>query len=407
MDIRQLKEQGLSIRAISRRTGLDRKTIRRALDKARPPHPAKRHKPSKLDPFKPYLQTRLQDYPELTTKRLFEEIQEQGFDGGYTIVKDHVQTIRPKKDPIAVLRFETPPGHQAQIDWGEFGYVTIDGIRHKLYLFAIALGYSRMRYIEFTLDTQTSSLLQCHLNAFAYFGGYTKEMLYDNMKQVVIQRNPQTGTIKWNPTFEAFTTHFGITPRLCRPYRAQTKGKIERSIGYVRTDFFEGRKFTSLQDINTQGIQWCDKVNDLPHRTTGIRPRIALQDEPLLSVADASPYVITRRHYRIVSRECYVQFEGNSYSVPWKNAHRDAVLEVRENKLTIIVEGTPVAIHRIVRGPGRRIKDERHFDGLRDALGVQRKKARPVMDWTPAYEVVTRPLDEYERTLEEFLEETT
>jgi transposase len=406
MDIRQLREQGLGIRAISRRLGISRKTVRKALAQDRPPERQRRTKPSKLDPYKPYLQQRLQDYPELTAKRLLEEIQGQGFTGGYSILKDYVTTIRPKKEPIAVLRFETPPGHQAQVDWAEFGHVVIDNIKFKLYLFSMVLGYSRMRYIEFTLDTRTPTLLQCHLNAFNYFGGYTNEILYDNMSTIVDPRSLNSGSIKWNPTFEMFSKHFGFTPRLCRPYRAQTKGKTERVIGYVRTDFFEGREFMSLQDINSQGRTWCDKVNDEPHRETHIAPRVALKDEPLNQLSNVPEYVVTRKHYRIVSRECYVSFEGNRYSVPWKYAYKNAVLEVQENRLTIKVDGTPVAVHQIVRGPGRRVKDPRHFEGLSEALGGRRKKVRPVMDWTPVHEVVTRPLEEYERTLEEFVEES-
>lgn len=241
MDIRQLHKQGLSIRAISRRLGINRKTVRKALNQDHPPGRQKRRKPSQLDPFKPYIETRLRDYPELTAKRILEEIRDQGFAGGYTIVKDFVAGIRPQKDPIAVLRFETPPGHQAQVDWGEFGTVILDGIEHKLYLFSMILGYSRARYIEFTLDITTPTLLQCHLNAFRFFGGYPKEILYDNMKQVVLEYNPDYHKILWNPSFMAFANHFGFTPRTCRPYRAQTKDYVSHCITSELSDVFSVR----------------------------------------------------------------------------------------------------------------------------------------------------------------------
>lgn len=407
MDTRQLHEQGLSIRAISRRLGINRKTVRKTLKQDRPPGRQKRRKPSQLDPFKPYIESRLRDYPELTAKRILEEIRDQGFAGGYTIVKDFVVAIRPQKDPIAVLRFETPPGHQGQVDWGEFGTVILDGIEHKLYLFSMILGYSRARYIEFTLDITTPTLLQCHLNAFRFFGGYPKEILYDNMKQVVLEYNSDYDKIRWNPSFLAFANHFGFTPRTCRPYRAQTKGKVERLIRFVRTDFFYGRAFTGLQDINSQSRNWYIKVNDEPHSETRIPPSQALEDEPLRKLTDVPEYIVTRIDHRMISRDCYVHYEGNRYSVPWKNAYREAVLKIRENKLIIEVAGTTVAIHKIVSGTGRRVSDPRHFDGLPITLGGRPKKARPAMDWTPAHEVVARPLSDYERTLDEYAEESS
>ena len=186
--IRDLSSQNLSISEISRQTGFDRKTVRKYLQLKTLPEPQKRPgRKSKLDPFKSYILEKLKEGP-YTAARLYREIKEMGFDGGKTIVKDFVKEVRPQQGVPAVLRYETKPGVQAQVDWAEMGTVEVDGKVKKLFCFNMILGYSRMRYVEFTLSIDTPTLIQCHLNAFEYFGGFTQEILYDNMKQVVIKR---------------------------------------------------------------------------------------------------------------------------------------------------------------------------------------------------------------------------
>ena len=228
--IRELSSQNLSISEISRQTGFDRKTVRKYLNLKTLPGPQKRPgRKSKLDPFKPYILEKLNE-GHYTAARLYREIKEMGFDGGKTIVKDFIKEARPKQGVPGVLRYETKPGVQVQVDWGELGTIEVDGKLKKLFCFNMILGYSRMRYVEFTLSTDTPTLIQCHLNAFEYFGGFTQEILYDNMKQVVIRRALKSSDSEWNSQFEDFFKCFGFIPRLCRPYRPQTKGKIENTV---------------------------------------------------------------------------------------------------------------------------------------------------------------------------------
>jgi len=211
-------------------------------------------KPSKLDGYKEYIISRLQEYP-LTAKRIYREIQEKGFTGKYTIVKDFVREVRPKVGVPAVYRYETKPGVQSQVDWCECGRIEIDG-------------KSRMRYVEFTLRIDVHTLIQCHLNAFRYFGGCTKEILYDNMKQIVFKRAPVSSGSTWNSQFEDFFNHYGFIPRLCRPYRPQTKGKIESNVSFVKRDFLLGSEFSSFSDLNSQAQKWLARVNSTIHGTT-------------------------------------------------------------------------------------------------------------------------------------------
>ena len=172
--IRDLYSQGFSISEIARQTGFDRKTVKKYLKLRILPEPQKRSgRRSKLDPFKPYILEKLKEGP-YTAARLYREIKEMGFDGGKTIVKDFVQKVRPEQGIPAVFRYETKPGIQAQVDWGEMGTVEVDGKTKKLFCFNMILGYSRMRYVEFTLSIDTQTLIQCHLNAFEYFGGFTQ-----------------------------------------------------------------------------------------------------------------------------------------------------------------------------------------------------------------------------------------
>ena len=173
------------------------------------------------------------------------------------------------------------------MDWGFFEdhLVYEDGKWKKLYCFLMILGYSRMRYIEFVTDMSTNTLIRCHQNAFRYFGGYPEEILYDNMKQVVIKRLLKQEDSTLNRQFEDFAGFYGFKPILCRPYRGQTKGKVERTVQFVRDNFMVGIKYNSLADLNGQALAWCNKVNGKVHATTN--------EVPFASVVISQEYTVT------------------------------------------------------------------------------------------------------------------
>jgi transposase len=208
LTLRDLFNEELSISEIARQTGHSRVTVQKYLNSQVPPAPQKRpKKPSKLDGYREYIISRLNEYT-LSANRIYREIQERGFTGKYTIVKDFVRKVRPKIGVPAVYRCETKPGIQGQVDWAECGYIDIDGEKRKLYCFTIVLGYSRMRYAEFTLRKDVFTLIQCHINAFQYFGGYPQELLYDNITQIVKKRAPKPSDSTWNPRYQDFLEHF-------------------------------------------------------------------------------------------------------------------------------------------------------------------------------------------------------
>jgi len=217
-------------------------------------------------------------------------------------------------------------------------------------------------------------LIKCHVNAFRYFGGYTKEILYDNMKQVVIARALKSTDSEWNTKFEDFFKHYGFIPRLCRPYRPQTKGKIENTVGYVKRDFFLGGSFSSLADINIQAITWLKRVNSSVHGTTHEIPIDRLKIEELKPIDGVPEYLVIREETRTISRDCFISYIGNQYSVPYRFAGREATLQIFNGKFSVIVGGEPVCEHEILSGSGRVSRVKEHFKGLMSEI-LKEKKA--------------------------------
>lgn len=237
MEIKILNKQGVGIRKIARILGISRNTVRRYLHhEAMLSYKKRPQIPSILDAYRGYIVVRLDKAKphHIPATVMYREIQQQGYVGGITLVRDFIRKIRPPKPVDPVVRFETEPGHQMQVDWA-----VLKGGKHRLLAFVAIMGYSRRAYVEFTNTDDENTFLQCHINAFEYFNGVPRELLYDNMKTVVIERNfYKEGCHRFQKMFLDFSKHFGFIPRLCKPYRAQTKGKVERFIGYMKRSFY-------------------------------------------------------------------------------------------------------------------------------------------------------------------------
>jgi len=288
VDIVSRRAAGQSIKGIARELGVSRNTVRATLRREGPPHYERRPGPSKLDAHKGYLIDRLAEFPELSAKKLFAEIRVQGYGGGISILKDFTRPYRvPRKGPV--VRFETPPGEQAQCDFGELGVHEVRGARTRVYLFVMVLGFSRYMYVEATSDARSEAFLACHARAFAYFGGMPREVLYDNAKICALEHSRTVVT--FNEALLDFAGRFAFRPRLCRPARPQTKGKVERMIGYVKDAGLTGRTFTDLADMNAQLMSWLEnEANVREHATTGERPVDRLALEGLTPYAAAQPW---------------------------------------------------------------------------------------------------------------------
>jgi transposase len=342
---------------------IDRKTVRKysKLD-SKPKYILSKRKKSKLDDFKDTIDLLLEKAP-YTAERIFEIISENNFTGKLGIVKKYVSSKKKSFINKATLRFETIPGQQAQVDWGSFGNFTdLDGKKRKLYCFCIILGFSRMRYIEFTTDMKTETLIKCHINAFEYFDGYTNEILYDNMKQVVIKRLLLQKDSKLNPMFEDFAGFYGFKPLLCRIYRPQTKGKIENTVKYVKSNFFPGIEFNSLENLNIKAKKWCEKVNNKIHGTTKELPYDRLKQENLNKLSKI--YVIPIKITRKVERESTVNFKNNKYSVPIEYVGKIVEIENFNNIIKFKYKNHYIAEHELIFDKFKTSYNKDHYNEI-------------------------------------------
>lgn len=282
MEIQILHRQGMSVRQIARQTGLSINTVRKYLHHDGPVQYAARVRPPcKIDPFRVYLQGRVSAAQPhwLPATVLYREIHEQGYDGGLSQLRAHLRTLKPvnKDDPL--VRFETAPGQQMQVDWIEFRR------KPRLSAFVATLGHSRQSYVEFVSDERIETLLACHVHAFDFFEGVVKDVLYDNMKTVVIERDAYgPGKHRFHSGLWDFARHYGFQPKLCKPYRAKTKGKVERFNHYLRYSFFvplasqlkQAGLMVDVATANQAVHRWLPDVANLRlHGTTGHVPQVS------------------------------------------------------------------------------------------------------------------------------------
>jgi len=362
--ILDLHGQGLSLSAIARQTGLDRKTVRRYVERGLEP-PAYQSRPpraNKIAPLRAYLRERVAAYPELTASRLHRELRDLGYGGGYTAVKVFLRSIRPAPSAGFEMRFETPPGRQAQVDFAHFRTVFTDepGTERVVWLFSLVLGHSRMLWGRFVPQQDMQTVLRCHAAAFEALGGAPCEILYDRMKTVVDREvahdGPEGGHIVYNRTLVAFARHYGYLPKACRAYRAKTKGKVERPFRYIREDFFLGRSFRNRDDLNGQFRQWLDQVaNARVHATTHrVVSEHFAEERASLQPLPAGPFQAVLRLERRITKDGMVSVDGNLYSVPDTTRRRPVEVHSTADEVRILEEGKVVAVHPVMDGRGQR-----------------------------------------------------
>jgi transposase len=281
--LRHYLERGLSKAEIARELGVARRTVYhwiatgqldRELDQAPVRYSARPPAARKIDPFRGIIDARLAEFPRLSATRLWEEIRAAGYVGGYTQVKAHVRQVRPTPPADPVVRFETPPGHQGQVDFAEFRLPW-----GKRYALVVVLAHSRLLWLQFYPRQTMAVLIRGLEEAFAFFGGVPAELLFDQMKAVIVDDEREIGgRLLENAEFMRFAAHWGFRIRACRPYRAKTKGKVERPIGYVRQGFFYGRSFLNDADLNAQALSWLTQTANVRlHRTTTEAPRVRFE----------------------------------------------------------------------------------------------------------------------------------
>lgn len=340
---------GQSMRGIGKDLQLSPQTVSRALrqhaaDRREGPLSADSPVPpdsrtSKLDAHDAKIRNLLERYPKITAKRIMEEIQADGYDGGYSILSERITRLRPRDGKPFTERFETGPGVQAQMDYALYTLDFTSEGRRRVNLFSYILGYSRRQYLRFVESQDLATTLREHVRAFEHLGGAAATCLYDNMK-VVVDRWEDDQPI-YNRRFLAFAMHYGFRPVACRPRRPQTKGKVERPFDYVEKSLLAGREFRSLEHLNEVTQWWlAEKADVRTHATTGERPidRHAEERSSLLALPE-SAYEVHEVIYRVVDAEGFVACDGNRYSVPWKKTHPGEVLAVKITHTEVIIYG--------------------------------------------------------------------
>jgi len=390
-DIKFLARQGLSKTAIGRRLGLNRKTVRKYLNN---PDAVEERKPrsSIIDPYRPYIKSRLQEYPQLTATRLYREISghetldgpevhllpEEPYDGSVRTVRRHVARMRP--GPKRVYKpVETLPGEQAQVDWGEFGHIEIDGQKKKLYGFSFVLSYSRIRYVEYTTSQDMTTFLNCHKRALQYIGGVPQRILYDNCKTVVIDRMEKT--VQFNNDLLRFAAGYSFLPDACWVNDPESKGKVESTIKYVRSDFFYARPIIDLDTLNSQVLRWCDEVaNEKKHSATMEKPsdRLGAERRALGCLPDYQVPVFSQCTRR-VRKDCTFSYETNQYSVPHQFSRSMVLLHVYEDRLEVHHNRKLIAVHRRSYERGQLILDEEHYQNR--PSGARKRKSKLQADF--------------------------
>ncbi len=365
MNVKQMKNSGMTITEIGRFINADRKTVRKLLKhESSPVYERKTNKQSLLEDYKEYIELKLSKN-NLTAQKLYKEILNQGYIGKYGIVSKYVTTVKDTVSTKAMLRFETLPGEQAQVDWGYFGNFYDNELKQNIRLccFFMVLGFSRKKFIYFFNGDNTDNFLLGHNLAFKYFNGYTKEILYDNLKSVVIKRAFRVKDSEFNKKFTDFAGFYGFNPILARPYKPSTKGKVERTVRYVREDFFNGETFHSLEELNNEAMKWLDKVDNKIHYGTYKIPNEQFKQEQLTEIKKY--YDLSKTIYRQVQKDCLFCYETNYYSVPYLYANKEVSIKKDFNKLYVYYRNEVIAVHIVHNGKHFYVVSQEHRHELK------------------------------------------
>jgi transposase len=399
--IRELSGQGLGSKRIARQLGVSRNTVRRYLAGATvgfQQRPGAR---------------RLDDHTLREVHDLFgtvaegnavviqQELASRGIDVELRTLQRAVVVRRQEEraEVLATVRFETPPGQQMQIDFGE-KIVPIAGQPVKVYLMTAVLGYSRRLYCQAFLAQRQDDWLEGIDGAFRHFGGLTEQILCDNASPLVTSHDRQSGEVVWNPGFEAFCRDRGLTAKACRPRRARTKGKIERGVGYVKHNALAGRSFVSFADLGRHLARWQTEVADQRiHGTTRERPAVRFERDERVALRPlpTRPFPVrTRRLKRRVNADCFVDIDTIRYSVPYRHVRKTVEVVVKEEEVEIWLGGICIAKHARCHEPHALVRNPAHFEGLFRRVASTQASATSVPDANP----VCRPLSVYAELVE-------
>lgn len=350
---------------IARQLGIHHGTVDRVLSQAGLPKVERPHQPSLLDPFLPFVRETLKQFPQLTASRLYAMVRERGYTGGPDHFRHLIAHYRPRPQAEAYLRLRTLPGEQAQVDWAHFGKLTIGKATRTLMAFVMVLSYSRQIFLHFYLDARMSNFLRGHEAAFQAWNGLPRVLLYDNLKSAVLERQGQA--IRFHPTLLAFSAHYRFEPRPVAVARGNEKGRVERAIRYVRSNFFAARTWTDLDDLNAQADVWSwGQAADRPcpeDRSISVRQAFEQERQQLLALPD-NPYPTDEREAVSVGKTPYVHFDLNDYTVPPTFTRRTLTVVASPTQVRVVDGVDEVACHPRSYDKGKQIEQPEHIAEL-------------------------------------------
>ena len=360
-----------TIGTIATQLGLHHDTVRAALQTEGFNRARRERANTRTDPYLDFIRQTLKQYPRLRATRIFQMIQTRGYEGSVSQLRRIVADIRPATQE-AFLQLRSFPGQEAQADWAHFGKVQIGHARRKLSCFVITLSYSRALALSFFFDQGLDNLLRAHVDAFNEFSGCPRVILYDNMKQVVLDRRGDD--VQFHPRLLELAAHYHFAPRPCRPGRGNEKGRVERAIQFIRSSFFAARPFTTLEDFNRQARQWRDHVayqRRWPEDDSRIVGDVFREEQPRLLPLPAHAFdadlVVAARSGKTI----YVRFDLNDYSIPPDVVGRALTLAVSPTTIRILNGAVEIARHRRSWDRHQLIEDPAH----RQALLEEKRRA--------------------------------
>ena len=406
MDIIAMHRSGLSVRNISRTLGIHRKTVKKHIETdAFPQYHKRKRGISILDPYKQIINDYL-DQDDYQGTWIFDRLKRSGYSGSYDTLKHYVANIKEQKSRLAYIRFETEPGLQAQVDWGDFQVQEPNGRTTTVYAFELVLGYSRGMYVEFAERCSLDVFMDCHIKAFRYLHGISAEILYDNMKNVVIGR-ADNGRPTFNIEFLHFAHHYGFQPKVAPPYSPWVKGKVERPMDYIRERFWRGYSFSSIQKANEDIMVWLNetanrRIHGTHHEAVNLRWE---KEIPFLRKFPPVDYDTSLKVFRKVYKDCQLSYNGNRYGVPYHVVGKKVMIKIKGDLIRIYHDQELLATYREPETKNNMISDPRIYEQLKHdkeqlnrKYGKHKGKATRGLINDSLYVVVShRPLSEYEK----------
>lgn len=407
MDIIALHQQGLSQREITRKTGRHRNTVKKYIQEGQvPKYKKKKRVGTILSPYHPVINDFLEE-DDYRATWIYERIKQLGYCGGYDTVKNYVRKVKKKRRRLAYIRFETIPGLQGQMDWADFQVVDFHGGSFTVYLFVMVLGFSRAMFARFVDRCTLETFMDAHIQAFHYLGGIPMEILYDNMKNVVIGR--EGGQTTFNVEFSHFANHYGFKPVACPPYSPWVKGKVERPVDYIREAFWRGYPFTTIEQANRDLLIWLtETANCRKHGTYRQMVDMRWQQElRSLSPCPASDYDTSIKEYRKVYKDCHISYNASQYQVPPDVIGKKILLKIKDGVIRFYDDDRLLVTHEEAKEKGSwvtnadittQIHNQRRQQKEKQRYGRRKGKAtRGLVNASLFPQVLYRPLSEYDQ----------